>query len=184
MSKTGPAVPFPFTYWVVPGKFLAGEHPVAGDPAATKKRLAALLDAGIRTFVDLTDEAEPGREHHPATGYRPLLQTLARERKLEVTCVCIPIADRKAPTVLAMKCVLDVVDRSLKEKQPVFAHCFAGIGRTGTVVGCYLKRKGLALDYEAIRKIAELRQGLPGGPDLSPHTEEQIQMVGKWQEGA
>lgn len=182
MSKKD--VPFPFTYWVVPGKFLAGEHPVAGDDEATQKRLAALLDAGIRTFVDLTDEEELDNGDRKASGYRGLLRALAKDRKLDITCVCIPLANHQAPSVPTMKCVLDVIDRAMRENQPVYAHCFAGIGRTGAVVGCYLKRKGLALNYEVIQKMAELRRHIPGGADWSPRSEEQILLIENWKEGA
>ena len=50
--------PLPNTYWVIPGRLLAGEYP--GDPytAQARLRLASLHDAGIDSFVDLTEEAE------------------------------------------------------------------------------------------------------------------------------
>src|SRR5262245_49849814 len=50
----GPALPFPNSYWVVPGRLLAGEHPEGVSSADTLERLQALLDAGISCFVDLT----------------------------------------------------------------------------------------------------------------------------------
>src|SRR5450631_4122092 len=53
--------PHPNCYWLIPGQVLAGEHPGALVHAMTVRRVDALLDAGTRLFVDLTDEREgPG----------------------------------------------------------------------------------------------------------------------------
>ncbi len=41
-------------------------------------------------------------------------------------------------------------------------HCWGGVGRTGTVVGCWLVRHGLD-DGDAIARIATLRRELPAG---------------------
>ena len=53
--------PLPNSYWVVPGRVLAGEYPAAPEIAETRVRLARLLDAGVSCFVDLTqpDELAP-----------------------------------------------------------------------------------------------------------------------------
>ena len=50
--------PIPNSYWVEPGRLLAGEHPAGNDLAATRKRIAALLEAGVRSFIDLTEPGE------------------------------------------------------------------------------------------------------------------------------
>ena len=43
------------TYWVVPGQFLAGEHPVEYDDEATITRLSSLLDSAFRDALRLRD---------------------------------------------------------------------------------------------------------------------------------
>jgi protein-tyrosine phosphatase len=68
----------------------------------------------------------------------------------------------------------------MANKNPVYVHCFAGIGRTGTIVGCYLMRHRFARDQDVIAKISELRSPMPCGKEASPHTPEQIKFVMNW----
>jgi predicted protein tyrosine phosphatase len=171
-------VPFVNTYWVVPGQFLAGEHPMEFDASITVARLTALLDAGVRTFVNLTEEREKMQN------YSGLLRTMATDRRLEIQILQIPIPDRGVPSVELLKSILDAIDGSLTNKNPVFVHCFAGVGRTGTIVGCYLKRHGHAKEQDVIEKISGLRRLMPGGSEASPHTPEQIRIVKNWKEGS
>jgi protein-tyrosine phosphatase len=77
-----------------------------------------------------------------------------------------------------------VIDGSLANRNATFVHCLAGIGRTGTVVGCFLMRHGQATPADVVAKIAELRQWMPIGREISPHTPEQIQTVENWKKGA
>ena len=78
--------------------------------------------------------------------------------------------------------ILDALDGALAEGQVVYLHCYAGIGRTGTVVGCYLVRHGLH-GSEALREIQRLRQGVPDGWVTSPETRVQREMVWNWPVG-
>ena len=174
-SKVG--VPYPNTYWVVHGRLLAGEHPTEFNDDATIAKLAALLDTGIRTFVDLTETREMKSYHH-------LLRTMAEDRRTKITFHRIGIPDRGVPSVSTLRWILDEIDRSTRDGNPVLVHCFAGIGRTGTVVGCYLRRHGLARQGEVVAQIAELRRLMPGGRETSPHTPEQVCMVEHWEDGA
>ena len=50
--------PLPNSYWVEPGRLLAGEHPAGKDLADTRRRILLLLEAGVRSFIDLTETGE------------------------------------------------------------------------------------------------------------------------------
>jgi protein-tyrosine phosphatase len=78
---------------------------------------------------------------------------------------------------------LDEIDRSLARDLPVYVHCWGGKGRTGTVVGCYLARHGIATGKSALDKINELRRNVPNWNEPSPETRQQCEMVALWQIG-
>ena len=128
MSSVGAQVepPIPESY-VVTERLLAGEYPGASEPDAAERRLRAFAEGGVTTFVDLT---------HPAdalASYEHLLAT-------EATRIAHPIVDLGTTTVPHMARILDDVDAALEERRAVYVHCWGGIGRTGTVVGCWLVR--------------------------------------------
>ena len=50
--------PIPNSYWVEPGKMLAGEHPDGGDEARTRDRISRIVGSGVRHFFDLTQPGE------------------------------------------------------------------------------------------------------------------------------
>jgi hypothetical protein len=177
------SVPLVGTYWVLPGQFLAGEYPGENDPELTEKRLRALIAGGIRTFVDLTDEGEINEDAKVVPPYRSIMRQVSEEESVQTTYANIPIEDRGVPSPWTLRCILDVIGRSLSDENPVYVHCWAGRGRTGTVVGCYLKRHGLAEDKYVIQKLAFLRRATPNGKETSPHTKEQIRMVTNWKKG-
>ena len=78
------ARPDPNTYWVIEGRFLAGEYPGARDPAQARRKIAAFLNAGITTFIDLT-------EPHELAPYEPLLADAGAEYNR------FPIRDMSVP---------------------------------------------------------------------------------------
>jgi hypothetical protein len=182
MNEPDPA-PLRSSYWVLPGRFLAGEYPGEVEPEVTGKILRTLIMAGIRTFVDLTDEGEVNEDAKVIPVYRSILRNVAEAEPVQVTYANIPIEDRGIPSPWTMRCILDVIDRSLTDENPVYVHCWAGRGRTGTVVGCYLKRHGLADGPDILAKLALLRRNTLNGRETSPHTSEQIAMVTNWKKG-
>lgn len=177
------ATPILDTYWVREGKLLAGVHPADADPDLTRRSVEALLDAGIRTFINLTEEDEINENAKPVPGYQGALREVAEERSIEVTYARCAIPDRGVPSVWSMRRILDLIDGSIADEAPVFVHCWAGRGRTGTVVGCFLRRHGDVEGTQIPRHLAELRRGMPSGRKSSPHTPIQIRMVTHWKTG-
>ncbi len=166
--------PIPESYWVEPDRFLAGEYPGRSDPAGARSRLDAFLQAGINTFIDLTHAGE-------LLPYEAALKDLARARGVEVSYARIPIRDHGIPTLEVMSSILDRIDQALSADKKVYVHCWGGVGRTGTTVGCYLIRHGLA-HQAALQQIAGWWSDIPKRAYFprSPETDEQVDFILNW----
>jgi ADP-ribosylglycohydrolase len=166
--------PIPNSYWVDPGRLLAGEYPGSVSRSEAMERVRRLLRAGITSFVDLTEEDElPAYDHLlPELTEQPV-----RYRRL-------PIVDHGLPETPAhMARILDFVEGELAAGRRVYVHCHAGIGRTGTAMGCFLVRGGLANDA-ALKRLQSLWQQCARArywPTI-PETDAQIQFVRSWRE--
>ena len=171
---TDSAFPLIETYWVIPGKLLAGEYPgtrLLCDPLLNRK-LDYLLELKITCFLDLT---EPGA----LTPYSETLFQEASRFGYTVEYHRFPIHDFGVPTRAEMNGLLDMLDAALETGQAAYMHCWGGIGRTGTLVGCFLVRHGLTGE-QALARLVELRSGLSDAWRRSPESDEQCQMVLEW----
>ena len=176
-------VPFPRSYWVQPGRLLAGCYPGAPGPREVARKLRGLLDAGIRAVVNLMEPEETDHQGRPFTPYEEHLYRLASERDVAMSCLRLPIPDQCVPTRETMRQILDAIDAFLENDTPVYLHCWGGKGRTGTVVGCWLVRHGLATGDEALRMVQYLRRNDPTANHPSPENRIQCNMVRTWSEG-
>jgi protein-tyrosine phosphatase len=80
----------------------------------------------------------------------------------------LPIRDFSVPGEDELRRILNTIDDALEYGRTVFVHCRGGIGRTGTVLGCWLRRHGHSAE-EALAKL--------GG---RPETDEQRSMIRGW----
>jgi protein-tyrosine phosphatase len=78
--------------------------------------------------------------------------------------------------------ILDDVESAIEDGGVPYVHCWGGIGRTGTVVGCWLVRHGLDAG-DPIGRIAELRRDVSDSFVTSPQTSAQRAMVSAWKRG-
>ncbi len=172
---TEPERPIPESYWVEPGRFLAGEYPAAPYIGRTRERLNRLLEAGIDTFIDLTipNELPP---------YEPILLELAKIRNIDVRYKRFSIMDHSIPIRGIMIAILGAIDSALLDSRNVYVHCWGGIGRTGTTVGCYLVRRGLTGE-QALAQLAEWWKTVPKSAynPRSPETDRQVEFVLNWE---
>jgi hypothetical protein len=111
------APPLPNSYWVQPGRLLAGEYPGEPDDPVSRERLRRLLRAGVSFFLDLTRTGEYG-----VKSYLPVLREVAGELGLAATYQRMPIRDRGTPTAEEMARTLDAIDAALAAGETVFVH--------------------------------------------------------------
>ncbi len=150
-----------WTYWVEPERLLAGGYPGYALRAYEPVRLSL--------YVDLTEE-------HELPPYASRLPAWSRHARH-------PIRDMGVAAPDALVGTLDAIDVELAGGGRVYVHCWAGLGRTGTVVGCWLQRHGLGGD-DPVERIATLRGDLGDAWEPSPQTTAQRVVVRSWRRGA
>jgi hypothetical protein len=172
-----PERPFLNSYWVVPGRLLAGEYPGDRQRHGAVTKLRRVLAAGITYFLDLTAEEDDLEPYAPLLADAGAPPHVVHSRRT--------IRDLGCPSEEDMRAILDELDSALDGGHVVYLHCWGGIGRTGTVVGCHLVRSGMNGE-EALDRVARLygtmsKEKLMFSPH-SPQTERQREFVRKWSE--
>lgn len=135
------------------------DHQVAGVSYPRSEDALTMLKAlGIEALLNLT--AQP----HPSE----VLE------KIELEVEQVPVADFTTPTLPQIEQSIAAINSFLKRGLPVAVHCGAGLGRTGTVLACYLVWQGMP----ATTAIMKVRTQRPG----SIETQEQESMVALYEQ--
>lgn len=126
--------------FVIPDVLAGCAHPQ--NSADLSEALQDLLDSQIATIVSLDEYGLPAQEL----------------RRVGLRHLHIPIQDFAPPTFAQADEFVAFVRNERAAGRAVVAHCMAGIGRTGTMIACYLVAEGLS-PTEAITIVREKRPG-------------------------
>lgn len=154
----------------VDSNVFAGEYP--GDKYGEKAeiKIQQMLQFGARHFIDLTEAGE-------LTPYAQLLSD-------DCTYTRFPIRDVSVPTSVGdVSKLLDKIKKLSDCKDGyVYIHCWGGVGRTGTIVACYLAEQ--MEEPTADKTLTRLRKLFSVMPKsahrVTPETKEQEDFVAKY----
>jgi len=130
----------PHFSWLVENKLAALSYPESEDA------FTILWKIGIRALLNLAEVPLPGE----------IL------KKVGILTEHIPIVGYTAPTRHQVEHALAMIHFCLDRNMPVAVHCDAGLGRTGTILACYLVGQGTSAD----RAITTIREWRPGSIEI------------------
>ena len=153
----------------VQDRFYAGEYPGDKIQEAALVKLSHFLENGFTHFIDLTEEGE-------LTPYAQLLPAGISYRRFPIRDVSIP---KDTESVRALIDEIDTILSNLENK--LYLHCWGGVGRTGTIVGCwYASRPGIGYSTALQKTRQAFKECLKSKHRHTPETSEQISFIGEF----
>jgi protein tyrosine/serine phosphatase len=168
------------SYPVIPNHLYAGEIPSSINDHEFQLKIQYLKELGITHIINLTEINEQNFKGIPLRNYAGYAEMQFSMSGMELNCFCFPIKDLDIPTSTHMRTIIKAINEAIHEGGKVYVHCWGGIGRTGTVIGCFLIEHGILLNQTAVPFIEFLKRNTEIKNRQSPETTDQVNYVLRW----
>ena len=121
--------------WLIENKLAGSAIPTSNDEAQW------VIEQGVKSIVTVREE--------------PLDDDWIKD----VSYLHVHSNDMGVPEFNDLVYAVDFIHRRITNNEPVMVHCLAGMGRTGTLLACYLVKYQKISAGDAIQKVREERPG-------------------------
>lgn len=121
--------------WLINDK-LAG----SGMPTSVSE-IDWILKQGVKSIVTMTEDSLP------------------ESWVVNIKYLHVPTEDYSAPDMEQIDEAVEFIRNRIESNEPVMVHCAAGVGRTGTILACYLVKYENISAKIAIQKVRKERPG-------------------------
>ena len=121
--------------WLIEGKLAGSAIPTSKD------EIKWMQEEGVKSIVTIREEP------------------LDEDWTAGMNYLHVLSDDMGVPSFDALKSSVDYIHKKIQNKEPVMVHCLAGLGRTGTILACYLIKYEKMSAVDAIQHIREKRHG-------------------------